>query len=87
MKELSLREKTLWANGARELVIIGVICVFCWIASEKLNLFEKFYFWTRKTDWLDEVVIVGTMLALCLTVFSLRRWRELRIEIAERLQI
>lgn len=82
-----LREKALWVNGARELVIIGGICVLSWIASEKLNLFEKFYFLTRKTDWLDEVVIVGTMLALCLTVFSLRRWRELRIEIAERLQI
>ena len=87
MKELSLREKTLWANSARELGIIGVICVLSWIASEEFNLFEKFYYFTRKTDWLDEVVIVGTVLALCLTVFSLRRWRELRIEIAERLQI
>lgn len=82
-----LREKALWVNGARELVIIGFICVFSWIASAELNLFEKFYYLTRKTDWLDEVVIVGTILALCLTVFSLRRWRELRIEIAERLQI
>jgi signal transduction histidine kinase/CheY-like chemotaxis protein len=87
MKGSSLREKALWVNGARELVIIGVICVLSWIASERLNLFEKFYFVTRKTDWLDEVVIVGTMLALCLAVFSLRRWRELKIEIAERLQI
>lgn len=82
-----LREKALWVTGARELVIIGVICVLSWFASEELNLFEKFYFVTRKIEWLDEVVIVGTILALCLTVFSLRRWRELRIEIAERLQI
>jgi two-component system, sensor histidine kinase and response regulator len=87
MKGSSLREKALWVSGARELVVIGVICVLSWIASERLNLFEKFYFVTRKTDWLDEVVIVGTMLALCLAVFSLRRWRELKIEIAERLQI
>jgi signal transduction histidine kinase/DNA-binding response OmpR family regulator len=87
MKGSSLREKALWVNGARELVIIGVICVLSWITSEKLNLFEKFYFVTRKIDWLDEVVIVGTMLSLCLAVFSLRRWRELKIEIAERLQI
>jgi two-component system sensor histidine kinase/response regulator len=87
MSSLNPQEKALRHKSNRELIIIGVICILSWVVSQKLDLLERFYVVTRKIEWLDEAVIAASVLAVCLAIFSLRRWREMKIEIARRMQI
>jgi len=70
----------------RDLVTISVIAVIVFVIADGLNLFETIAELSRKHgEWnIDEIIIVLAMLGFAFGIFSLRRWRELRDEIAER---
>ncbi len=69
-----------------DLMVLIPIAVVAFILSAKFHFFdavreidEKFQGWM-----LDEIVTVMVVLAIGLSVFSIRRWLELRVEVAER---
>lgn len=70
----------------RDLVIIAVIAILVFVIANVFNLFEIIAALSRKhEEWnIDEFIIVLTILAFAFGIFSLRRWKELRDEIAER---
>jgi light-regulated signal transduction histidine kinase (bacteriophytochrome) len=73
----------------RDLVIIAVIAILVFAIANVFNLFETIAELSREHEtWnIDEFIIVLTILAFAFGIFSLRRWRELRDEIAERRRI
>jgi light-regulated signal transduction histidine kinase (bacteriophytochrome) len=70
----------------RDLVIISIVAVIVFVTANVFNLFEILAELSRKhEEWnIDEFIIVLTILAFAFAIFSLRRWKELRDEIAER---
>jgi light-regulated signal transduction histidine kinase (bacteriophytochrome) len=68
------------------LVIISVTAVLAFAIAYVFNLFEMIADLSRKhVGWnIDEFIIVLAILAFAFGIFSLRRWRELKDEIAER---
>jgi light-regulated signal transduction histidine kinase (bacteriophytochrome) len=70
----------------RDLVIIAVIAILVFAIANVFKLFETIAELSREHEtWnIDEFIIVLTILAFAFGIFSLRRWRELRDEIAER---
>jgi predicted signal transduction protein with EAL and GGDEF domain len=70
-----------------ELTLIAGICVASWFLSQYLNIFEWVHEKTRGSDWLDEVLVVGCVFAVCFAVFCVRRWHEMTTEIASRLTL
>ncbi|MGA2315142.1 MAG: ATP-binding protein [Thermodesulfobacteriota bacterium] len=74
------------ARTFRDLVIISVTAVLAFAIAYVFNLFEMIADLSRKhVGWnIDEFIIVLAILAFAFGIFSLRRWRELKDEIAER---
>jgi predicted signal transduction protein with EAL and GGDEF domain len=70
-----------------ELTLIAGICVASWFLSQYLNIFEWVHEKTRGSNWLDEVLVVGCVFAVCFAIFCVRRWHEMRKEIASRLAL
>lgn len=70
----------------RDLVTISIVAVIVFVTANVFNLFEILAELSRKhEEWnIDECIIVLMILAFAFAIFSLRRWRELRDEIAER---
>jgi light-regulated signal transduction histidine kinase (bacteriophytochrome) len=70
----------------RDLVIIAVIAILVFAIANVFNLFGTIADLSRKhVGWnIDEFIIVLAILAFAFGIFSLRRWRELGDEIAER---
>ena len=73
-------------KALRDLVIIAVIAILVFAIANVFNLFEMIADLSRKhVGWnIDEFIIVLAILAFAFGIFSLRRWRELKDEIAER---
>ena len=69
-----------------DLAIIAVICGISWIIFQHFDTFEWLYVKTRTIDWIDEVSEVSVVLALCMTIFSWRRWREMKAEVGRRIE-
>src|SRR5579862_1807360 len=74
-------------RNIRELTVIACICVGTWFLAKYLNIFDWVYNHTRAFDWLDEGFVVGSVLAGCLGIFCVRRWQEMRTEIANGLRL
>ena len=74
------------ARTFRDLVIISVTAVLAFAIAYVFNLFEMIADLSQKhVGWnIDEFIIVLAILAFAFGIFSLRRWRELKDEIAER---
>jgi len=74
------------ARTFRDLVIISVTAVLAFAIAYVFNLFEMIADLSRKhVGWnIDEFIIVLAILVFAFGIFSLRRWRELKDEIAER---
>ena len=74
------------ARTFRDLVIISVTAVLAFAIAYGFNLFEMIADLSREhVGWsIDEFIIVLAILAFAFGIFSLRRWRELKDEIAER---
>src|SRR5690349_19223451 len=70
----------------RELAIIWVVFAASLFVAERYDVFEWVYQKSRHYDFLDEFFIAGTVLAVSLSVFAVRRWNELRREIARRVE-
>jgi two-component sensor histidine kinase len=75
-------------ESLQDIILISGACValFGLLCVTDANLFETMAKWLERYEpWqLDELVVVIVFLALALAVFSLRRWKELRQEIALR---
>jgi light-regulated signal transduction histidine kinase (bacteriophytochrome) len=73
-------------SAFRDLVTISVIAVIVFVIANLSDLFEIISELSREHEaWnIDEFIIVLTILAFAFGIFSWRRWRELRDEIAER---
>jgi len=70
----------------RDLVTISIVAVIVFVTANVFNLFEILAELSRKhEEWnIDEFIIVLMILAFAFAIFSLRRWKELKDEIAER---
>jgi len=69
-----------------DLVIISIISASVFVIAYIFNLFEIIVDLSRRhEDWnVDEFIVVLAILAFAFGVFSFRRWRELKVEVAER---
>ena len=70
----------------QELAIIGIIAGFSLAVSEHYDVFGWIYQESRYLNFLDDVFVVGTSLAICMSVFSLRRWKEMQREVVRRVE-
>ena len=70
----------------QELAIIGIIAGFSLAVSERYDVFGWIYQESRYLNFLDDVFVVGTSLAICMSVFSLRRWKEMQREVVRRVE-
>lgn len=70
----------------RDLITLSAIALIVFMIANVFNLFEIIADLSRRhVRWnIDEFIIVLTILAFAFGIFSLRRWKELRDEIAER---
>ena len=86
MKDNLALEDRSRARTFRDLVIISVTAVLAFAIAYGFNLFEMIADLSREhVGWsIDEFIIVLAILAFAFGIFSLRRWRELKDEIAER---
>ena len=70
-----------------EMAVIAGVFVASLFMAEYFNIFEWVYFVSRKHDYFDELFIASAVLAISLSIFALRRWNELRREVARRVKV
>ncbi|HUJ71323.1 MAG TPA: PAS domain S-box protein, partial [Verrucomicrobiae bacterium] len=86
----SFRAPGFWSHkrARRDLLILLVVAGALLVESHTLDLDDQFDDWARGHVWLgihpDELVLVSSIMFFGLAVFSFRRWRELRDEMAGR---
>jgi signal transduction histidine kinase len=68
-----------------DLVIILIIAVSIFVTAHVFDLFEMIaeLSWRHEAWNIDEFIVVSAILAFAFGIFSFRRWRELRNEMAE----
>jgi PAS domain S-box-containing protein len=82
-----LRKRGSWAISARRdaalLIAIGSIAL---VVLRRFNSFEWLYDVSRGNEYyqLDELVLAFVITTIALSIFALRRWRELQRELATR---
>ncbi len=83
--------KTDWIKSAafRELIVIATIAVVAYVLAEAFELFEAIFGWAQTYEkWgVDGFIITSVVLVFAFGVFSFRRWKELKQEIAERQRV
>ena len=69
----------------KDLLVISIVAMLVWILAVYFDAFETFLKWRicLEAYKLDEVIVVLIILAFAFGIFSWRRWKELRDEIAE----
>ena len=71
----------------RDLAIIFIVAIFVFVLTSIFDIRERFDIWAHQFGksliQLDEIAILFTVLMLTFSIFSLRRWRELKVEINE----
>jgi two-component system, cell cycle sensor histidine kinase and response regulator CckA len=69
----------------KDLLVISIVAMLVWIFAVYFDAFETFLKWRIYLEAykLDEVIVVLIILAFAFGIFSWRRWKELRDEIAE----
>lgn len=74
------------SQAFKDFITILSISILVFLLGYFFDLFEQFVEWTRKYDAksLDEYAAVLIFLLIALSLFSIRRWHELRHEILER---
>ncbi len=75
------------STALKDLILLAVIAVLVNVLVS-VFVFETFAEWSRQhEEWqVDEIVSLASILSVAIGVFSWRRWRELRREIAARKQ-
>ena len=88
MKNKSTSKETDWKNTAafRDLLLIGLIAILSFVLVEALELAEAVDEIRREHEgWpISEIITLPLILSFAFGLYSLRRWKELRYEIAER---
>jgi PAS domain S-box-containing protein len=76
-------------RSSADLIIIAIMAVVAYVAASALDLLERFSAFAQRHEHLqiDAIVVVLLVLAVAVTAFALRRWRELRRDSAERARI
>ncbi len=69
-------------------MIITFTSIACFVLAETFEAFEMIYETTRRYEaWaVDELFVVGVILAFAFALFSYLRWRELEVELERRIQ-
>jgi signal transduction histidine kinase len=72
----------------RELVVLCLLGILVFILASMFEAFEAFAQWSRQHNGLqvDEFFTLGVIMAVLLSIFSWRRWREATNGIAKRRQ-
>ncbi len=80
-----IRVHRKWGKAFKDLAIILIIAVIFFAFAVVFNFFEIVEEWRRYGEHfqLDEIVLVLVILAFSFGIFSYRRWRELKNEIAK----
>src|SRR5436190_19054190 len=72
----------------KDLMVIFIAAVGTFVCSAYFDLFEIIHIWLKRADTLfpqfDELIIVLVFLTFAFGFFSVRRWREMKAEMAER---
>jgi two-component system cell cycle sensor histidine kinase/response regulator CckA len=72
----------------RDLIVIFITSVAVFLCAAFFDLFEMTHVWLKQAEeWFpqfDEIIIVFVVLTFAFAIFSVRRWQELTIEVAER---
>jgi two-component system sensor histidine kinase/response regulator len=87
VKDLEFSISSSKRKSVVELIIIALICFASWLVFQRYNTFEWIYLKTRAIDWIDELSEVSLVLAICMSIFSMRRWRETKAEVVRRRHI
>jgi hypothetical protein len=76
-------------RAIRDLVILAACGIAVMIVSVGFDLFNRIISWvySHETWQLDEVFTLSAFLTLAAVVYSVRRWKELKREIRERLRL
>jgi len=78
-------------NASRDLAVLAVIVVLVFVLSYFFNVFAFIVRHFQKTPssiiWIDEIVSVLLALSIGFSVFSWRRWMEIRKETAKRIKL
>ena len=74
------------SRAFKDLAVVFIVAVLAVVVASLFDVFERLVEWSRTYEWaeVDEVGVGLVVLAVAIGVFSLRRWREARREIAER---
>ena len=90
MKKIFKNAQRKKSRALRDLVII-FITIFVFVFAAIFDIHERFIRWARAFGEgfirIEELTIVLAILAFAFSIFSLRRWREFRVEITERKQV
>ncbi|MCK9573052.1 MAG: hypothetical protein M0R20_01435 [Candidatus Omnitrophica bacterium] len=85
-----INTKLKFSAAFRELIILGVVTVFVFMASYFLNIFnflvKMFYENPKEIVYIDEIITVLLTLSIGFAVFAWRRWLELKRESAQRIR-
>jgi signal transduction histidine kinase len=76
------------SKAKRELVIIVLIALIVFIASSRLDVFERVVDFVHHHERyeLDELVVLLSVLCIAVAVFAARRWADARREFAKRME-
>jgi DNA repair exonuclease SbcCD ATPase subunit len=85
----NLRKKLLQKSKAlNDFIILSIIAILVFIVATIFGLHHRIDQWVinheGKIFKFDEILVVFSILAFCLFIFYLRRWKELRIEVNRR---
>lgn len=79
--EVAYRSSMNWKNHPREIVLYTTVVITGFGLLAYFNLFEFFHQFTRDHESynLDEVILLLPLLLICLSIYSFRRSRDLRL--------
>ncbi len=80
------KQTTLLSTSVRDSIIIGVIIIILLVLAIPFRFFDLLFSFIAQYRhyYTEEIVLVLLVLSVLFAIFSLRRWRELKHEIAER---
>ena len=91
-QETKKNNKAFKSTGiSKDLAVLGFVSVLVFVLSYFFNVFaflvEFIQKYPRSITWIDEIIVGLLTLSIGFTIFSWRRWRELKKETAERIRL
>ena len=77
------------STAFNDLIIVAGVAILTYVVACSVDLFELVANWLKPHEpvQLDELLMVMAILAVALGLFSIRRWRELRLELVRRREL